>query len=57
MSGGCGDSIVLRNQGTYTFPVINVKAAHAGAFAIQVNIVGPNNRVLASKWTDFSVVN
>jgi hypothetical protein len=54
---GRGDSIVLRNQGTYTFPVINVKAAHAGAFNILVNIVGPNNRVLASKWTDFTVVN
>jgi len=53
---GRGDSILLRNQGTYTFPVINVKAAHTGTFAIQVKIVGPNNRLLASKWTDFTVV-
>jgi len=54
---GRGDSILLRDQGTYTFPVINVKAAHTGTFAIQVNIVDPtNNRVLATKWTDFTVV-
>ena len=50
------DSILLRDQGTYTFPVISVKAAHTGTFAIQVEIVGPNNRVLATKWTDFTVV-
>ena len=53
---GRGDSILLRDQGTYTFPVINVKAAHTGTFAIRVEIVGPNNRVLATRWTDFTVV-
>jgi hypothetical protein len=54
---GRGDSILLHDEGTYTFPVINVQAAHTGTFAIQVKIVDPkNNRVLASKWTDFTVV-
>ena len=53
---GRGDSILLRDQGTYTLPAINVTAAHTGTFAIQVNIVGPNNRILATKWTDFTVV-
>lgn len=53
---GRADSIVLRNQGTYSFPVINVKMTHTGEFAIQVNIKGPKSRQLAGKWTDFTVV-
>ncbi|MDD8027046.1 MAG: hypothetical protein PHI34_11055 [Acidobacteriota bacterium] len=53
---GRADSIVLRDQGTYTFPVINVKMTRTGAFAIQVNIMGPKSRPLTGKWTDFTVV-
>ncbi len=53
---GRSDSILLRNQGTYTFPVINIKAAHTGTFSVQVKIVGPDNRVLAKKSVNFTVV-
>jgi hypothetical protein len=53
---GRADSIVLRRQGTYTFPVINIKMTRTGDFAIQVNIKGPKSRLLAAKWTDFTVV-
>jgi hypothetical protein len=53
---GRSDSILLRNQGTYTFPVINVKASHTGTFSVQVEIAGPDSRVLATKSVNFTVV-
>lgn len=53
---GRADSIALRDQGSYTFPVIDVKMPRTGSFQITVEVRGPNNRLLAGKWTDFTVV-
>jgi hypothetical protein len=53
---GRADSIVLRNRGTYTFPVINVTMTRTGDLTVQLNIKGPKSRLLAAKWTDFTVV-
>lgn len=53
---GRADSIALRDQGSYTFPVIDVKMPRTGSFQIAVEVRGPANRLLAAKWTDFTVV-